>query len=446
MPSLDFTAIRDEAVRHLQALIRLETVNPPGNETLAAEYLADTLRSEGIEPVLLEGASRRANVVARLSGTKDAGPLLLMGHTDVVPAEADQWTHPPFAGDVADGYVWGRGAVDMKHMVAMELMVMLLLQRLEIPLRRDVIFMASADEEEGGQWGAGWLVDHYPDLIRAEYALNEGGGYAYEIGGTLFYTCQTAEKGYARFDLRARGRPGHGSVPHEENAIHRLASALTRLEAQPLPLHVTDTVRAMLETIAQRQSAEVRNGLQALLEGGGLEPDSIPLRNDLRRVFVAMLRNTATPTMLEAGSRINVIPSVAEARVDGRIVPGQTRDSFRAELEPLLGDNIEMEFLDFGPPLESDLDSPLFDTIREVMAEQVPDAVLMPYMLTGATDAKHIVRLGTRVYGFSPVRYDPNVQVFGLAHAHDERIAVESIGFGTQVLFEVTRRFCGANP
>jgi acetylornithine deacetylase/succinyl-diaminopimelate desuccinylase-like protein len=446
MPSLDFNAIRDEAVQHLRALIRLKTVNPPGNETLAAEYLADTLRSEGIEPVVLEGASRRANVVARLSGTRDAGPLLLMGHTDVVPAEADQWTHPPFAGDVADGYVWGRGAVDMKHMVAMELMVMLLLQRLEIPLHRDVIFMASADEEEGGRWGAGWLVDHYPDLIRAEYALNEGGGHAYEIGGTLFYTCQTAEKGYARFGLRARGRPGHGSVPHEENAIHRLAAALTRLEAQPLPLHVTDTVRAMLETIAQRQSAEVRSGLQTLLEGGGLEPDSIPLRNDLRRVFVAMLRNTATPTMLEAGSRINVIPSVAEARVDGRIVPGQTRDSFRAELEPLLGDNVEMEFLDFGPPLESDLDSPLFDTIREVMAEQVPNAVLMPYMLTGATDAKHIVRLGTRVYGFSPVRHDPNAQVFGLAHAHDERIAVESMGFGTRVLFEVTRRFCGANP
>jgi len=202
----------------------------------------------------------------------------------------------------------------------------------------------------------------------------------------------------------------------------------------------------MLETIAQRQSAEVRSGLQTLLEGGGLEPDSIPLRNDLRRVFVAMLRNTATPTMLEAGSRINVIPSVAEARVDGRIVPGQTRDSFRAELEPLLGDNVEMEFLDFGPPLEGDLDSPLFDTIREVMAEQVPNAVLMPYMLTGATDAKHIVRLGTRVYGFSPVRHDPNAQVFGLAHAHDERIAVESMGFGTRVLFEVTRRFCGANP
>ncbi len=445
MPDLDAAAVRDEAVRHLQALIRLDTVNPPGNETLAAEYLADVLRADGIEPVILEATPGRGNLVARLRGSGELPPLLLMSHTDVVPAEADQWTHPPFAGDVADGYVWGRGAVDMKNMVAMELMVMLLLRRLDLPLQRDVIFMAAADEEVGGQYGAAWLVDNHPEQIRAEYALNEGGGFAYEIGGTLFYTCQTAEKGYARFALRTRGRPGHASVPHEDNAVQHLATALQRLGERPLPLHVTATVRTMLETIARHQTPEVRAGLETLLNGGGTEPESIPLREDLRRVFVAMLHNTATPTMLEAGSRVNVIPSVAEAHVDGRILPGQTRESFRAELEAVIGDHASVQFLDYGPPLESDLASPLFDTIRQVLAEQVPDAILMPYMLTGATDAKHVVRLGTRVYGFSPVRYDPHTAVFGLAHAHDERIAVDSMGFGTNVLFEVTRCFCTAN-
>jgi len=434
--------VQDEAVRHLQALIRLDTVNPPGNEILAAEYLADILNAEGIEPVILEGASGRANLVARLRGSGEEAPLLLMGHTDVVPAEADRWTHPPFAAEIADGHVFGRGAVDMKHMVAMELMVMLLLRRMEVPLRRDVIFMASADEEAGGEWGAGWMVDHHPDLIRAGYALNEGGGFALEVGGTVFYTCQTAEKGYARFVLRTRGKPGHASVPHNDNAVLHLAAALQRLGEHTLPLHITATMRSTLDTIAGHQTPDVQAALQTLLDGGGLDPDSLPIREDLRRTFVAMLHNTATPTMLEAGSRVNVIPSVAEARVDGRILPGQTRESFRAELDAVLGDEVEIEFLDFAAPLESELDSTLFDTIRQVMAEQLPTAVLMPYMLTGATDAKHVTRLGTRVYGFSPVRYNPNVEHFGLAHSHDERIAVESMGFGTQILFEVTLRFC----
>ncbi|NOZ06183.1 MAG: M20/M25/M40 family metallo-hydrolase [Chloroflexi bacterium] len=445
MVNFDWTALQNEAVRHLQALIRLETVNPPGNEALAAEYLADILRDEGIEPVILEGSPGRSNLVARLRSADEAAPLLLMGHTDVVPAEADHWTHPPFAAEIADGYIFGRGAVDMKQMVAMELMVMLLLRRMDVPLRRDVIFMASADEEAGGEWGAGWLVDNHPDLIRAEYALNEGGGFAFEVGGTVFYACQTAEKGYARFALRTRGKPGHASVPHNDNAVIHLAAAIQCLGEQTLPVHVTTTLRTMFETIGETQTPEVRAALQTLLDGGGLDPDSLPIREDLRRTFVAMLHNTATPTMLQSGSRVNVIPSVAEAHVDGRIVPDQTRESFRAELEAVLGDQAEIEFLDYGAPLESGPDSPLFEVIRQVMMETMPGAVLVPYMLTGATDAKHVTRLGTQVYGFSPVLYNPQVEHFGLAHGHDERIAVDSMGFGTHTLFDVTKRFCQSN-
>ncbi|MDE3090281.1 MAG: M20/M25/M40 family metallo-hydrolase, partial [Chloroflexota bacterium] len=224
-------AIRDEATRYLQDLIRIDTTNPPGNETKAAEYLAAVFKREGIEPTILESAPGRGNLVARLKGDGRAAPLLLMVHIDVVPAEADQWTHPPFGGDIADGYLWGRGTLDTKELAAMELMAMLLLKRdtARKPLARDIIFMANADEEAGGRLGAGWMVKEHPDLIRAEYAINAGGGFGLDILGQRFFTCQVAEKGTARFAMRTRGRPGHGSQPHRDNSVLKLADAIQRI-------------------------------------------------------------------------------------------------------------------------------------------------------------------------------------------------------------------------
>ena len=244
---MDWSLVRDQATGILRDLIRFDTTNPPGNETPCVEYIAATLRRDGIEPVILESALGRGNLVARLEGDGSLPPLLLMGHVDVVPAEADKWERPPFSADLVDGIVWGRGAMDMKQMVTMELMTFLLLKRAGAPLKRDVILMANADEEAGGTFGAGWMASNHPDLIRAEYAINEGGATSLVLDGRVFHVCSTAEKGAARFTLRGRGQPGHASQPHKNNAILPLAKAVTKLIETPLPLRVTRTSRAHIE-------------------------------------------------------------------------------------------------------------------------------------------------------------------------------------------------------
>jgi hypothetical protein len=257
MENCNWDEIGQEAIEHLQALLRFDTTNPPGNEMPCIQYLAETLRKAGYEPTVLESAPGRGNVVVRFKGTGEQAPFLIYGHVDVVTAEPEKWVHPPFAARVADGCLWGRGALDMKSIVAQELMTMLLLARAGQPLRRDVIFAATSDEEVGGHMGAGWLVDNHPELIRAEYALSEGAGATIHIGNQRFYGVRVAEKGTARFTLRAYGPPGHGSVPRPDTAIHAIAEAVDRLCEQPLPLHLTKTVSQYLRTIGQAVGVEV---------------------------------------------------------------------------------------------------------------------------------------------------------------------------------------------
>ena len=249
----------DEVVSHLRALLRLDTRNPPGNENLAADYLRGVLARDDIDNVTVGPSPDRVSIVARLRGDGSAPPLLLMSHTDVVAVERDKWKQDPFGGAIVDGFIYGRGALDMKNMVAMELQTLLLLKRRGVRLKRDVIFLAAADEEVGGRQGAGWVVDHHPELIRAEFALNEGGGNAREVNGTLYYHVQTAEKGIQRFRLRARGSPGHGSVPRDDNAVLTLAATILRLRAHPLPIHLTATTRAYIEGLAAAQPEPLRS-------------------------------------------------------------------------------------------------------------------------------------------------------------------------------------------
>ncbi|MCZ7571995.1 MAG: M20/M25/M40 family metallo-hydrolase [Ardenticatenaceae bacterium] len=448
MTEPNWDQIRAEVIGFLVDLLRLDTTNPPGNEILAADYLAGVLRAAGFEPIVLESAPGRGNIVARLPGTGEEAPLLLMCHTDVVPAEPEFWAHPPFAGEVADGYVWGRGAVDMKDIVATFLELMLLFKRRagdgERPLRRDLIFMATADEERGGHMGAGFLVEKHPDLIRAEFALNEGGGDTTKVGDRLYTTCQTAEKGLARFQLVARGEPGHASIPREDNAVVRLAEAVVGIGRSALPYHLTETVSRYISTVAAGQPEPIRAAMLKLLDEATFDEGlaALPLPAFQKRRLVAMTHNTAAPTILNAGSKINVFPSVATARVDGRILPGCGHEMFRAELEPFLGEAIEFTFTDQGAPLEASLESPLYDTIQDVMATVSPESTVVPDLITGGTDAKHIVRLGTKVYGFVPRRYEGDA-LLSLAHAHDERISRENLLYGTQVLYQVIDRFCG---
>jgi len=440
--SLDWDTITDEVTQHLQALVRFNTTNPPGNETPAAEYVRDVLTAEGIEATLLESAPGRGNVVARLRGDGSARPLLLLSHLDVVPAEADEWEHDPFGGELIDGYVWGRGTVDTKQLTAMHMVVLMQLKRSGLPLRRDVILAATADEEVGGRYGLGWLLEEHPQLLDAEYALNEGGGVGIPVGKRYLYVCQTAEKGVCWLKVRARGQPGHGSTPTGDNAVVRLSEALARLGRASLPRHPVNTVAAFVKGLASLTPFPA--GLMSLVLSSSLGPTLIRRATGntmLAAVLQAMQRNTATPTVLRAGQKTNVIPAVAEAEVDGRLLPGQTPDDLLRELRPILGPDIEVEITGTSTPYETDYHSPLYELITQVLKEYDPEAIVVPFMLTGSTDGRFLAARGVKVYGFSPYRQEPGVSVFELAHGRNERISLENLRFGTRVLWDVVSRF-----
>jgi len=438
-------ALSAEAVHHLQTLLRFDTTNPPGNELPAVEYVASVLRAAGLEPVVLESAPQRGNVVARLKGDGSLPPLLLYSHLDVVPAEPSHWTHPPFGGDVADGCVWGRGALDMKSITVMQLMTMLILKREGVPLHRDVILAATSDEEIDSDVGAAWLVKHHPDLVRAEYGLSEMGGQTVHIEGKRFYPIMTAEKGTCWLRVRATGRPGHGSVPHSDNAVVHLARAVDRIAARPLPLHITPTAAGCVQRIAHTVG-----GATGLLLSAALNPllhdaalRALPDRS-LAESLHAILHNTASPTMLRAGSKVNVIPADAESWLDGRIVPGCDVDVFLTEVRSRLGEAFEITIEHASPPLESSAETPLFKAIEQHLNSVEPDATVMPYMAAGASDAKLFAQLGIQCYGFAPMLIDPGEAYDGLIHGHDERITLKALAFGVRLLAQTVRDFCTA--
>ncbi len=441
--SLDWQAITTEAIRYLQDLLRIDTTNPPGNELAAAEYLAGVLRTEGLEPVVLESAPQRGNVIARLKGDGSLPPLLLYSHVDVVPAEPEHWTHPPFSGDVADGCVWGRGAIDMKGITIMQLMTVLLLKRCGTSLHRDVIFAATADEEIDSDVGAEWLVKHHPELVRAEYGLSEVGGFTMHLEGKRFYPIQTAEKGTCWLRIRVAGRPGHGSVPRADNAVVQLARLIDRLASHPLPLHLTPTA-----TVYVQRLGRAIGGPTGLLFAAALNPllheaalKAMP-DHTLAETLHAVLHNTLSPNQLQAGYKANVIPSEAQAVLDGRMLPGFDVESFLAEIKPRLGDGVELTVEHSSPPLEASAETPLYHLMEQHMLRADPDGMPVPYLMTGATDAKLFSLLGTQCYGYSPMKLNPDTPFDGLIHAHDERLGVDSLAFGVRVLHDTVGDFC----
>lgn len=443
--TMDWNRVTHEVVGFLRDLIRYDTTNPPGNEILCANYIADVLKREGIDAVVTESEPTRGNVTARLKGG-GAPALMLLGHTDVVTAEPDKWSRDPFGGDLHRGYVWGRGALDMKNMVAAELMVFLLLKRQGVRLNRDVIYAATADEEAGrGNHGIGWLIDHHPDQVDAKYVLTEGGGGDFDVNGNRFYTCQTGQKGIFRFRLIAKGQPGHGSRPHDDNAVIELSRALDALGSAKWPMHPSKTLRAFLEGIAETQDAEIAQQLRDVFDGSAEALQNLPLAPDLIASLRALLHNTVSPTVLAAGRAINVIPAEATAWIDGRLAPGQTDASFEAEIRSHVGDEIDLIVDQYSPPLEASTNSPLYRAIVQVMAERDPDAVVLPALMTGGTDAKHICPRwpDVQVYGFMPHRQAPGEEEMNLIHGHDERVSVENLAFATRVLYDIVTRFCG---
>ncbi len=437
------SSITDLAIRFLRDLIRIDTTNPPGNETAAAQYVASVLLGEGLDPVVLEPAPGRGSVIARLRGNGAASALLLMSHLDVVPADAKEWDHPPFAAEVADGYIWGRGATDTKGLTAAQLAILLALKREGVPLRRDVILAATADEEAGAANGMAWLAQNHAPLLECEYAINEGGGHGMDLAGRHLYTCQTGEKGVCWMKLTARGTSGHGSMPREDNAVAGLCTAVSRLAQAHLPQHVTPTVDCLVrkvdETLALGESwpttlFDPRHETDAL--------EQIGQYPELVRLLKATLHNTVSPTMLQAGQKANVIPGEASAIVDGRIVPGQTHDGFLQELRPYIGADIGVEIIQRSSPYESDPASPLFDLMGQVLQEHDPGCVLASYIVPGATDGRILAQKGVKVYGFAPSRAEPGWPALEMAHARNERVSLANMEFATKVLYDVVRRFC----
>jgi acetylornithine deacetylase/succinyl-diaminopimelate desuccinylase-like protein len=419
-----------EAVDICRDLIRIDTTNPgdhsgPG-ERVAAEFVAGLLADVGIEPVVLESHPKRTSLVARIAGEDPARPALLIhGHLDVVQANASDWQRDPFGGEIADGYVWGRGAIDMKDMDAMMLAVTR--QRLREGRRpkRDVVLAFTADEEAGGKWGAGFLVQEHPELFEGvTEAIGEVGGFSVTLGGQRLYAVQTSEKGLAWMRLTATGTAGHGSMIHRDNAVTAMAEAIARIGRHEWPVQLPESARAFL--------AEASDALG--VEFDPADPGTVLGKlGTMERMIGAAAKNTTNPTGLKAGYKVNVIPQSATADVDGRFLPGHEEEFF-AEIDRLLGTGIKREFIHHDIALETTADGDLYNAMTAALLAEDPEARVAPYCFSAGTDAKWFSRLGIRCFGFSPLKLPPELDFSGMFHGIDERVAVSSLQFGVRVL------------
>lgn len=443
MDRIDWHKTGDETLALLQRLLRLQTVNAPDrnpNETDAASLIADLLRAEGLEPQVIESAPGRGNVICRLRGDGSGGdPVLLSGHLDVVPAEPERWRRDPFAGEVHDGWMWGRGAVDMKHMVAMEVMTLVALHRAGVPLKRDLIVAGVADEEAGCEAGSLFLARNHPELVRGEYVISEIGGFTLHMAGRHFYPVQVAEKGVCWLTITARGTPGHGSLPNRDNPLARIGRAAELLATRRLPHRVTPVVERFVRTLAEQQPVPNSLVLKGLLSRPlcGHILDRVFPDPSLASTFDAVLHNTANPTILKAGLKVNQVPGEASLQVDGRLLPGQTGRDLIAEIEALIGPGYEYTIDKEMPASVSDMDDPIAGTIDEVLRRHDSEAVPVRNLLPGFTDAKAYTELGMKCWGFSPLMLPPGVKFSAMFHGHDERVPVDGVRWGQRVLTDL---------
>jgi acetylornithine deacetylase/succinyl-diaminopimelate desuccinylase-like protein len=420
----------DEVAALASDLIRIDTTNPgdhsgPG-ERAAAEHVAALLAEVGIEPVLLESHPKRASLLARIPGEDPARPALLIhGHLDVVPADAADWRVHPFSGEIEGDCVWGRGAVDMKDMDAMVLAVVR--QRLREGRRppRDIVLAFLADEEAGGTYGARWIADNHPELLEGvTEAIGEVGGFSATIGGRRLYLIQTAEKGMAWLRLTARGTAGHGSMLQPDNAVTEVAEAVARLGRREWPTRLTPAVREFLQEACDALGIEYSpDNAREVMEKLG----------PISRMVGATLAHTVNPTMLNAGYKVNVVPQIATAQVDGRFLPGHEEDFF-TEVDALIGAGVQREFVHHDIAVETPFDGDLVGAMTAAVLRHDPEARLVPYCLSGGTDAKSFSRLGIRCFGFAPLRLPAELDFSGMFHGIDERVPVDALRFGTAVL------------
>jgi acetylornithine deacetylase/succinyl-diaminopimelate desuccinylase-like protein len=414
-------SVRDEATELLQALLRANTVNPPGNETKAAEVLGAYLEEAGVECELYARIPERANLVARLRGR--GGPTLaLISHTDTVRADAEEWTLDPWSGELRDGEIWGRGALDMKSHVAAAAVAVAALAREGFVPPGDVVFVASADEEVGEDFGLSWLCANHPDAIRAEYCVNEGGGDRLLIGGRPAYLCGTAEKMSSPFLLRVHGRSGHASMPGiADNALVRAARLIQRLAEYRPKTRALPEAQAFLELVGTSDLEQLEPPVRAIVE--------------------PMLSHSISPTIIEASKQRNVIPAVCDVVCDCRLLPGETQEEAEAEIRAALGDDhYDLAWLEAVGGTASPLDTPLWTAIESFVALEEPGAALAPFVNAGFTDS-HFMReaFGTVCYGFFPMRAMDSELAAALIHSADERIPVDDLELGTRFLMHVAR-------
>lgn len=446
---MNWDDIANESVELFRGLLRIDTTNPPGAEKAAAEYLAESLVADGLDPWIVESAPGRANLVVRLPATTKkvaGGPLLLAGHTDVVPADAAEWRQPPFGAELADGCIWGRGAVDMKNMVSMSVMTAKLLARSEAPRNRDLIVACVADEEEGCAFGSRFLVEEHPDRVRAEFAIGEVGGFWLHVGDVTYMPIMVAEKGQAHLKMRAHGPPGHASMPRKDSSVVRLSAAIAKLGENRLPHHLTATMANFLDVLAATQKLPNKLALPQLgnprLEELLLDKVLPP---DLAVTFGALLHNTASPTLMNVGQKRNVIPSEAMVEIDARTLPGSTAKDLVREMHDVIRDpDIEIEIVSETPPVElRNPDSILYQQIRRTVARHAPDVVVVPSMIPGYTDGQYFSRLGAKFYGCTPLALPRSygIKFAEMFHGVDERVPREGYVWGQRVLFDIVSEF-----
>jgi acetylornithine deacetylase/succinyl-diaminopimelate desuccinylase-like protein len=426
----------------LQKLLRFETANPPGAEGECIAFAEGLLRDAGLETRLIASDPDRPNLVARLRGRGSVRPLLLQGHVDVVPAMEGDWRHPPFGADVADGCIWGRGALDMKGGVAMMMGAVLRAKAERVEPPGDVILALLVDEEAGSDHGAAFLVEHHPELFDGiRYAIGEFGAFSFELARRRFYPIQVAEKQIAWVRARIRAPAGHGSLPTPGGVAARLGEALQRLDRKRLPIHVTPVVREMLETAGRELPAPLALALRQLLNPR-LANRILDIAGEAGQGLDPMLHNTASPNFIRAGEERNpsVVPSEVELRLDGRLVPGFGPEEFVAELQDLLGDDIDFELVRYdGGPDHPDMG--LYPTLADIIRGRDREARPIPMLMPASSDGRFFSRLGIQTYGFLPMPLPQDLDFNRLIHGADERIPIGAVDFGTSCIYDLLERF-----
>ncbi|MDH3873183.1 MAG: M20/M25/M40 family metallo-hydrolase [Desulfobacteraceae bacterium] len=424
----------------LQNLIRFDTTNPPGKEAECIDYINRLIQSAGIDTRILYQDPTRPNLICRLKGNGNAPPLLLYGHVDVVTTAGQVWQYPPFEGRIVDGFLWGRGALDMKGAVAMMLCAFLRAKYENTHLAGDVVLCIMSDEEAGGNLGTGFLVERHADYFKGiRYAISEFGGFSFYLKGKKFFPIEVIQKQICSIKATIRSRSGHGAFVMKDGAMAKLARMLNQLDKKYLPVHITPVVRTLVEEMASALPFPGRMVMRQL--ANPLFTDIVlKLLGEKGRNFIPMLRNTVNATIVRGGDKVNVLPSEIEVMLDGRLLPGFGPEDIIEEIKEVIDDDIELEVIRYDPgPPEPDMG--LFDTLAAVLRTLDPDGIPVPYLLSASSDARFFSKIGIQTYGFIPMQLPESLDFARLIHAADERIPVEALTFGSEAIYQLLRCF-----